>query len=238
MRRMWLLLVTAIIITASCTTTPSPGTEASLRRYINSLEIGRPNYDEMSPQVAAVVSRELPQIEQTIHKMGAFQSLTFKGAYSPYPCGTRHISFRLTSYTPCAPVLDVYDATFEHGQLEWHIAALDGDGRVVARGFRQLPASASPGAEAFLQRYIASLEIGHPNYDEMSSQLAALTREQLPQIEKIFHNLGSLKSLTFEGFAPNGMDLFGATFEHGQLAMRIAPIDSDGKPHALAFRLR
>src|ERR1700691_4300439 len=58
---------------------PSPGTEASLRRYIDALEHGQPNYNEMSPSLAAAVRQQLPKIHQVIQNVGAFKSLTFKG---------------------------------------------------------------------------------------------------------------------------------------------------------------
>ena len=57
----------------------SPGTEESLRRYIVSLEHGRPNYDEMAPQLAAAVNRQLPKIMSTIDGLGEFKSLTYEG---------------------------------------------------------------------------------------------------------------------------------------------------------------
>ena len=97
----------------------SPGTADSLRRYIDSLEAGKPNYDEMSPQLAEVVRRQLPLIEDIIHHMGAFQSMVFKGVGRDG--------------------MDVYDVTFEHGQLEWRIAPLSPDGKVLSRGFHELP---------------------------------------------------------------------------------------------------
>ena len=99
--------------------TPSPGTAESLRRYIDSLEAGKPNYGEMSPQLAAAVRRQLPMIEDIIHRVGTFQFMMFKGVGQDG--------------------MDVYDVTFEHGQLEWRIAPLSSDGRVLMRGFHELP---------------------------------------------------------------------------------------------------
>jgi hypothetical protein len=96
----------------------SPGTEESLRRYIYSLERGHPNYEEMSPKLATVVEIQLRQIMRLIAGLGDFKSLTYEGGDSD---GT-----------------DVYVATFADGQLEWHIAPLDG-GKVVRRYFSRLP---------------------------------------------------------------------------------------------------
>jgi hypothetical protein len=97
---------------------PSPGTEESLRRYIYSLENGYPNYEDMSPKLAIAVDIQLRQIMRTIAGLGDFKSLTYKGGDSD---GT-----------------DVYLATFADGQLEWHIAPLNG-GMVVRRYFLPVP---------------------------------------------------------------------------------------------------
>jgi len=94
---------------------PSPGTEDSLRRYISSLEQGRPNYEEMSPQLAAAVNRQLPKLKELIAGLGEFKSLTYEGTDSD---GS-----------------DVYLAAFERGQLQWHIGPLI-DGKVTYRRVR------------------------------------------------------------------------------------------------------
>jgi uncharacterized membrane protein len=95
----------------------SPGTEESLRRYIVSLEQGHPNYEEMSPQLAAAVSRQLPKVIATINGLGEFKSLIYEGTDSAG--------------------LDVYIAEFARGRIEWHIGPLV-DGKVTSRNFRPL----------------------------------------------------------------------------------------------------
>lgn len=99
-------------------TPASSGTEESLRRYIYSLEKGHPNYEEMSPDLAAAVHRQLPKIMKVIAGLGDFQSLAYEGTDSD---GS-----------------DVYVAAFARGRLEWHIAPLVG-GKVIDRHFRPLP---------------------------------------------------------------------------------------------------
>jgi uncharacterized membrane protein len=94
---------------------PSPGTEDSLRRYIFSLEQGHPNYQEMSPQLAAAVNRQLPKLKELIGGLGEFKTLTYEGTDSD---GS-----------------DVYLAAFERGQLQWHIGPLV-DGKVTYRRVR------------------------------------------------------------------------------------------------------
>jgi hypothetical protein len=98
---------------------PSPGTEASLRRYIDSLEQGQPNYDEMSPTRAATERRELPIILPLVQKAGALKTLSFKEVGDDG--------------------LGVYNATFANARFEWRIAPLSPDGKVEGRGFSELP---------------------------------------------------------------------------------------------------
>ncbi|HEX4177084.1 MAG TPA: hypothetical protein VHY57_01555 [Rhizomicrobium sp.] len=94
---------------------PSPGTEDSVRRYIDSLEKGAPNYDEMEPRVADENRRQLPNQMAEIHRLGALQSLKF------------------TSVTTNG--MDVYDAAFEHGHVMVGLAPLDADGKVEFRSW-------------------------------------------------------------------------------------------------------
>jgi hypothetical protein len=96
---------------------PTPGTEDSLRRYILSLEEGHPNYEEMSPRLAASVKQQLPKIKALITRLGEFESLTYEGAD--------------------ADGSDVYAAAFAHGQLQWHIGPLV-DGKVTRRYARPI----------------------------------------------------------------------------------------------------
>jgi hypothetical protein len=95
-----------------------PGTEDSLRRYILSVAQGSPNYQEMSPQLAASVNRQLPKIKALIDGLGELKSLTYRGTDSDGA--------------------DVYVAAFARGRLEWHIGPLV-DGKVAYRHFRPLP---------------------------------------------------------------------------------------------------
>jgi len=94
---------------------PSPSTEASLRRYIDSLEKGAPNYEEMEPRVAEEGRNQQAGLLAEIHKLGALQSMTFTGVSDAG--------------------MDVYDATFEHGHVNLSLAPLDPDGKVEFRGF-------------------------------------------------------------------------------------------------------
>src|SRR4029077_6939389 len=95
---------------------PHPDREASVRRYVESLEKGAPNYDEMDTAQAAEGAQQAPQILQLVREMGALKSVA-------YEYGTEDGA-------------DVYLVSFDHGQAEWTIGPLTADGKVQARNFR------------------------------------------------------------------------------------------------------
>jgi len=95
--------------------TPAPGSEAALRRMIEELRLGKPNYDLMSPGVADATRRQLPQLQSTITGLGALQSMSFTGVG---PGGA-----------------DIYLVKFEKGALEYRIW-LTPDGKIDNTNFR------------------------------------------------------------------------------------------------------
>jgi CubicO group peptidase (beta-lactamase class C family) len=97
--------------------TQSPGTEAALRRNIEELQRGEPNYEQMSPQLADATRQQLPQLTTTMKQLGALQSVTFTGVG---PGGA-----------------DIYQVKFEHGTTEWRIM-LDADGKAVIIAVRPI----------------------------------------------------------------------------------------------------
>ena len=94
---------------------PAPGTEGSVRRYIESLEKGAPNYDEMEPRVVEDVRPQEAGMLGEIRKLGALKSLTFTVVTSNG--------------------MDVYDAAFEHGHVMVGLAPLDAEGKVEFRSW-------------------------------------------------------------------------------------------------------
>jgi CubicO group peptidase (beta-lactamase class C family) len=98
----------------------SPGSEAAVRRVIGELRLGKPNYDLMSSALARLIRRQITQEQATIAKLGALQSLNFKGVGSSGP--------------------NVYQASFEKGSLEWRIW-LNMDGSVDYFSYRAVSPS-------------------------------------------------------------------------------------------------
>jgi CubicO group peptidase (beta-lactamase class C family) len=58
--------------------TPDAGTEAALRRHIESIERGSPGYDEMAPQLAAMVRAHGTWLER-VAALGEVRTITFTG---------------------------------------------------------------------------------------------------------------------------------------------------------------
>jgi len=104
---------------------------------------------------------------------------------------------------------------------------------IIAKRFKdQTPA---PGSEAALRRIIEELQLGKPNYDLMTSGIAQVTRQQLPQLQSTVVPLGALQSVSFKGVGPAGPDIYRTKFEKGSLEWRIW-LSSDGKLESINFR--
>jgi CubicO group peptidase (beta-lactamase class C family) len=94
--------------------TQDPRTETALRRLLDQIRRGAPDYDQVTPEIAAVMRKQLPELQSTIKQRGAMQSLAFKGV------GRRGS--------------DIYEVKFENGSMEWRVI-LDTDGKI---GFLEL----------------------------------------------------------------------------------------------------
>jgi hypothetical protein len=87
----------------------SPGTEAALRRLIEGIISGQPNYDEMSALLAEATRQQLPNLQSGLAELRAVQSVTFLGVG--------------------AQGEDVYSVRHENGAAHWRIA-LDSKGTI------------------------------------------------------------------------------------------------------------
>lgn len=90
--------------------TPSPGTEAAVRRLVAGLASGSPDYDTLGPQFGALVRKDMPMSQPMFTSMGELKSVTYRG------------KGRIND--------DVYDLVFANGGLLMS-AVLDGNGRMV-----------------------------------------------------------------------------------------------------------
>jgi len=97
--------------------TAASGTEAAVRRIVEEIRSGKPNYDLMSPGMAAATRQQLAQMQSGLVERGAIQSVTFKGVG---PGGA-----------------DIYEIKFEKGALEYRIW-LTPDGKIDNANVRPL----------------------------------------------------------------------------------------------------
>lgn len=91
--------------------TATPGTEAALRRLIDGILSGKPNYDEMSAALADVTRQQLESLQSGLAELRAVVSVRFLGVD---PQGN-----------------DVYSVRHENGASHWRIA-LDLNGTIVS----------------------------------------------------------------------------------------------------------
>lgn len=83
----------------------------------------------------------------------------------------------------------------------------------------------SPGTQAALDSYIRAMQ-QDPGAAAVSAGIKVLTDKGGHRQVK---NFGRLQSLSFQGVAPDGLDLFDATFTTGHMQWWIAPLTADGR---------
>jgi bla regulator protein blaR1 len=95
---------------------PQNGSETALRKHIDAIEAGAPNYEDMTAPLQEAVRKQLPVLELSFKEYGPIQSVEFRGVDD---AGS-----------------DKYLVTYQSGkQSEWFIR-LDADGKVSGLLFR------------------------------------------------------------------------------------------------------
>ncbi|WLB90038.1 glyoxalase superfamily protein [Bradyrhizobium japonicum] len=89
----------------------NPGTVAALRRLIESVASGRPNYGEMSADLAEATHKQLPRLQSGLSELGPITSMEFLGVG--------------------AQGQDVYSVWHQGGASHWHIT-LGNDGTIIS----------------------------------------------------------------------------------------------------------
>lgn len=96
----------------------TPGSEAALRELILGIESGKPNYGELSPQLAAGTRALLSRLQAEMKPLGVLRSIEFRGIDSKG--------------------WDQYLVRFQSGTASWGIG-LDSYGVVVGAGMQTHP---------------------------------------------------------------------------------------------------
>ena len=94
--------------------TAAAGGEALLRRCIEALRLGKPDYEDMSPELADATRTQLPDLQKIITGLGDLKSIKLQRAN---PDGA-----------------DIYEVAFQNGTVEWTIV-VDKDGKLVGAHF-------------------------------------------------------------------------------------------------------
>jgi DNA-binding transcriptional MerR regulator len=92
-----------------------------------------------------------------------------------------------------------------------------------------------PDSEAILRRIIAEHQRGEPDYEGMSSPLAAAAREQIAMIQADLARMGALQGVSFKGVGQGGWDVYEVRFERGDMEWRFA-LAPDGKLSGILIR--
>ena len=75
--------------------------------------------------------------------------------------------------------------------------------------------------EAMLRQYLEGIGKGTPDYDHMTTEVANITRAQLPFDQAILARLGALRAVSFRGVTALDSDIYVAQFANGSAEWRI-----------------
>jgi hypothetical protein len=93
-----------VVPSAVLAQSPAPQLESLLRKTLNAVQAGSPNYSDMEPITADQVEASLSAVRQRLNAMGSIKSIEFRGMQS----------------TPGGPA-EAYRVRFENGQMTWLI---------------------------------------------------------------------------------------------------------------------
>ena len=71
--------IAAAVATRLQDQSPAPGSEQAVRLLLAGIALGKPNYDQMGPELASATQAQLPQLQSGLKALGAVQSVVFQG---------------------------------------------------------------------------------------------------------------------------------------------------------------
>jgi hypothetical protein len=95
--------------------------------------------------------------------------------------------------------------------------------------------TANPLSAAAVRRMSEELARGEPNYDLLTEGMQQVTRQQLPQLQQRFQQLGAIESVTFVEVDGQGGDAFDVKFANGALRWSIVVLP-DGRTASAGIR--
>jgi len=104
-------------------------------------------------------------------------------------------------------------------QTRFHnVEAANPGGRPGRAARRAVPIA---NGEAMLRQYLEGIGKGLPDYDHMTTEVANITRAQLPFDHAILARLGALRAVSFRGVTALDSDIYVAQFANGSAEWRI-----------------
>lgn len=98
------LAVAAAFAGSTLAQNASPQLESLLRKTLNAIQSGSPNYSDMEPLLADQVEQQLALMRQRFAALGSIRAIEFRGIQS----------------TPSGPA-EYYKVRFDNGQMAWMI---------------------------------------------------------------------------------------------------------------------
>jgi hypothetical protein len=301
--------------------TPAPGSKEAILRGIADLQRGTPEYDRMSPSLAAKIRQDADELHAMFVSLGEVEQIFFRGVgtggYDIYGVkfanGSAEFHILLGADGKAEDALFRPDGTDEPGSIlscakqaglkaqgshspikiflfnnsgeDIRLYKLDTSGARTAHAIladnTSLPvlttmgtpwivtdragqcleillpgqrtryhaveaprasdaqampprSAPQPGSEDMLRQYIDALGRGAPNYERMTAEVAAETRQSLPFDQAIVSRLGALRALSFRGVTLAGNDLYMGYFANGSAEWRIS-LAKDGSIARIAL---
>jgi beta-lactamase regulating signal transducer with metallopeptidase domain len=174
---------------------------------------------------------------------GLFIELTGQPSYQVYPESTRKFFYKVVP----AQISFITDAQGQATELVLHQDGFERPAKRIDQSEAQRAAdilaekiregTPTPGSEAALRHQIEAMIRGQgkPDYGEMTEELAAVSRPQVPNLWATLEALGPLESITFRGVGLQGWDIYEVKFANGTSIWRIM-LSEDGKVSGLLFQ--
>lgn len=186
---------------------------------------GYVGYYQFSTAVVMHVTREGPQLITQLTGQGQVKIDPQSATEFILPPLNAHITFMTDAQGHATELVMRLNGLEVHAARIADALAQQLSSQLAARIQAQ---TASPGTEAALRDLIAGLMSGAPNYDAMTPQFAAVTRQQLPALRSSLNQGGAVQSIQFRGVNNQGMDAYEVTQVHGVLEWQIG-LTTDGK---------
>jgi CubicO group peptidase (beta-lactamase class C family) len=186
---------------------------------------GYVGYYRFGPSVVMHVTRDGPQLLTQITGQGEVKLDPQSATEFILPPINAHLTFTTDAQGHATELVLRVNGLEVHAPRIADALALQLSSQLAARVQAQTP---NPGSEAALRDLIAGLTSGTPNYDAMTPQFAAVTRQQLAALHAAMIQLGPIQSIQFRSVNNQGMDAYEVTQQNGVSEWQIG-LATDGK---------